>query len=599
MSMPDSLHSFHIPVMGTGFTIDTPVRVAPLGISSVISLVDDALIEQIRKFYCEKYNMEYAAITKNTDDYRAKRITAYLNLVDEIVKIEFSAVKNSDYESGSRISKYFELLPQPSPLKMDYEAMLCEPDENKKKNLQEALREQMVPGSIDVNIMTKLDRTNYSTSGDKLSAEYSDALSALRGFAESTLNAAIVFSAGINKRLYTYVEKFEDFYADASGFTKKQIVLKVSDYRSSIIQGRVFARRGLWVSEYRVESGLNCGGHAFLSNGQLLGPILEEFKTKRQELVSGLQNNYTEALKKINRPIPEKLPRVRFTVQGGVGTAEEHEFLQSHYDMQSIGWGSPFLLVPEAVHIDTVTLKQLAEAGEDDLYVSEVSPLNIPFNNLVDSASDQKKLERFNDRHPGSPCVKGHLKFNTDFTKKPICIASREYQELKIKQLENEIDNPEELEEAIFKVVEKSCLCHDLGASSLLANSIGREEKLYPAICPGPNLAYFNKVFTIKEMVDHIYGRLDLLKDMERPNLFIKELKMYLDHFITEIKKFALDPTEKKMASLNAFRINLLEGIDYYRDLFPYMFKGKKGLCIKAVGELQELKQRLIEYAFP
>jgi len=30
-------HSFHIPVMGTGFTIDTPLKVARYGISSVIS----------------------------------------------------------------------------------------------------------------------------------------------------------------------------------------------------------------------------------------------------------------------------------------------------------------------------------------------------------------------------------------------------------------------------------------------------------------------------------------------------------------------------------------------------------------------------------
>ena len=40
-------HSFHIPVMGTGFTIDTPLKVARYGISSVISLVDDVLIEQV------------------------------------------------------------------------------------------------------------------------------------------------------------------------------------------------------------------------------------------------------------------------------------------------------------------------------------------------------------------------------------------------------------------------------------------------------------------------------------------------------------------------------------------------------------------------
>lgn len=35
--------------MGIGFTIDTPVRVAHLGISSVISLVDDMLMEKMQE----------------------------------------------------------------------------------------------------------------------------------------------------------------------------------------------------------------------------------------------------------------------------------------------------------------------------------------------------------------------------------------------------------------------------------------------------------------------------------------------------------------------------------------------------------------------
>ena len=37
-------HTFHIPVMGTGFTLDTPLKVAHLGIDSVVSIVDDVLI---------------------------------------------------------------------------------------------------------------------------------------------------------------------------------------------------------------------------------------------------------------------------------------------------------------------------------------------------------------------------------------------------------------------------------------------------------------------------------------------------------------------------------------------------------------------------
>ena len=69
---------------------------------------------------------------------------------------------------------------------------------------------------------------------------------------------------------------------------RKKIVLKVSDFRSSLIQGKFLARKGLWVSEYRIESGLNCGGHAFASEGFLIGPILEEFDRKKAELVEQL-----------------------------------------------------------------------------------------------------------------------------------------------------------------------------------------------------------------------------------------------------------------------------------------------------------------------
>jgi len=52
-------HSFHIPVMGIAYTIDTPIRVSQFGIDSVISLLDDILIEQMRKLYCSKYAIAY------------------------------------------------------------------------------------------------------------------------------------------------------------------------------------------------------------------------------------------------------------------------------------------------------------------------------------------------------------------------------------------------------------------------------------------------------------------------------------------------------------------------------------------------------------
>ena len=54
-----SPHNFSIPVMGTGHSIDSPIRVGPYGINSVISIVDDLLVEKIRKYYCKKYDFEY------------------------------------------------------------------------------------------------------------------------------------------------------------------------------------------------------------------------------------------------------------------------------------------------------------------------------------------------------------------------------------------------------------------------------------------------------------------------------------------------------------------------------------------------------------
>ena len=79
--------------MGIGFTIDTPVKVAHYGISSVISLVDDILIEKMRKFYCKKLDIPFKEISNKVEDFRAKRITEYLNLMDKIVKEKFFELK--------------------------------------------------------------------------------------------------------------------------------------------------------------------------------------------------------------------------------------------------------------------------------------------------------------------------------------------------------------------------------------------------------------------------------------------------------------------------------------------------------------------------
>ena len=187
--MTDLIHSFHIPVMGTAFTIESPAKIAKYGISSVVSCVDDTLIERMRKFYCRMMGEEFIPIHKADLDARANRITAYLNLLDRIVKDQFEKLKASAFEIGSEITRYFELLADSSPLKQAYNRMLAMSNSAEKQRVQEELREKIRPGSIDVNIMTKLDRTNFDSNGEPLPGEFTDALAALRGYANSRLHS--------------------------------------------------------------------------------------------------------------------------------------------------------------------------------------------------------------------------------------------------------------------------------------------------------------------------------------------------------------------------------------------------------------------------
>lgn len=39
-------HTFHIPVLGLSYSIDTPLKVARFGISSVVSIIEDELVEK-------------------------------------------------------------------------------------------------------------------------------------------------------------------------------------------------------------------------------------------------------------------------------------------------------------------------------------------------------------------------------------------------------------------------------------------------------------------------------------------------------------------------------------------------------------------------
>lgn len=557
-------HTFHIPVMGTGFMIDAPLRVAKYGISSVLSLVDDVLIEQMRRFHSEKAGEPYEVIASWDEDARARRITAYLNLLHRLITRQVEELQASPFEPGSEITRYYEMLPE-SPLARQYREMLATTDPEQRAQRQERLRRLAVPGSIDVNIMVKGDRDLYRN-GEKLPAKYSDASAALRGFAESQLHSAIVFSAGMNPRLYSYTAEFPDFLPDENGQLQKTIVLKVSDYHSAAVQGKFLAKRGLWISEYRIESGLNCGGHAFPTKGILLGPILEEFRQKKAELVEQVHAAYAKALAQRGQRPPQSPLAVHLTAQGGIGTAAEDSLLREHFDLDGTGWGTPFLLVPEVTNVDDAHLEKLCEATDREVYLSDSSPFGLPFWNLRTSASEEARRRRIAERRPGSPCSKGYVRlFNTEFTPLPICTASREYQELKLRQLSN-ADLPEAQRTALREgVLAKSCICHDLAGGATLKHGI--DPAATPAICCGPGIVDFSRVATLKEMVDHIYGRLSLLTNPDRPHMFLRELALYITYLRDELARHRLGLSPNTPSYFSEFKENLLGGIDYYRRL--------------------------------
>lgn len=569
--MTQPLHTFHIPVMGLAFTIDTPIRLAHYGISSVVAITDDELIEKMRAFYSSKFKKPYAEITQKMEDFRAQRITHYLNLMDELVKEKFESFKIELSESKIALENYLAMLPNQSEIKAHLKQLIDE-GALQTERLKKYIEPHLHPGSIDVNIMTKVDKENYYKN-TALPTQYNDAHAALRGFALSKLTSSLVLSAGMNPRLYSYLEDFADFYPDENAQLKKKIILKVSDFRSAMIQGNFLAKKGLWVSEYRIESGLNCGGHAFATEGYLMGPILEEFKQKKNELIKSAHGLLVKALVQKNKPVPMQSLPLNITAQGGVGTAEEHQFLLDYYQLDSIGWGSPFLLVPEATSVDADTRKLLAQAREKDFYLSNISPLGVPFNTVKGTTNEFHKQKRIEQNQAGSSCPKKLLALSKEYDEKGICTASKKYQDYKLEELEAQ---KEELSSEAYhlqknKITEKACLCVGLANASYLENGLpvkGQQQGV--VICPGPNLAYFDREISLSDMVRHIYGNTQVMHHPERPVFFVNELRLYVRYLKNEIAENFEKATAVQFKKWEAFRNNLYSGIAYYQNLLDH-----------------------------
>ena len=140
----------------------------------MIPLVDDVLVEQVGNTIRREHGEPYEEISNNNQDARALKYRGQLRSRRTVESSRSWPCKPRPLRKGAH-NRLFRNEPPDTPLKQAYDETLVT-DEAAKARMQADLR-PAVPGSSDVNIMTKLDRDIY-LDGNKLPAEFSDAMAA-------------------------------------------------------------------------------------------------------------------------------------------------------------------------------------------------------------------------------------------------------------------------------------------------------------------------------------------------------------------------------------------------------------------------------------
>ena len=126
-----------------------------------------------------------------------------------------------------------------------------------------------------------------------------------------------------------------------------------------------------------------------------------------------------------------------------------------------------------------------------------------------------------------------------------------------------------------------------------------RDKKTAVSICPGPNIAYFTKLLFMEDIVDHIYGKVNLIQNNNRPHMFINELNLYMEYFTNDIIQSIDDLTKKKEKYLTNFKNQLLEGIEYYKELVPKMTRESLNQRTIILNQFKEIEAQLKQLNVP
>src|SRR5690606_30150730 len=109
----------------------------------------------------------------------------------------------------------------------------------------------------------------------------------------------------------------------------------------------------------------------------------------------------------------------------------------------------------------------------------------------------------------------------------------------------------------------------------------------------GPNTAYFDHKYSLAQMVDHIYGRRDLLAGKDRPHMFINELSLYIEHLRKYVRMNHEKLDNKKEKYINNFKNQLEQGIAYYADLKELHVRMAPNELTKFFEQLRSSAQQL------
>ena len=159
--------------------------------------------------------------------------------------------------------------------------------------------------------------------------------------------------------------------------------------------------------------------------------------------------------------------------------------------------------------------------------------------------------------------MKGYLRFCEDCGDEPVCRASRTYQTWKLAELDASGLSAEDIRQHRSNVLAKTCICHELGGTIL--RQLGITDRVSPAICPGPSTPRFDRVYSLDEMVDNVYGRSELIADSVAYNTFLLEAQLYVDYLVRGSSgviegSFAGDES----TDWEKFATNLRAGMEYY-----------------------------------